>query len=177
MARTYPEVKVDGRGGHVTGSGAVVTATITADVATTACIYKPGLVRGHVLNESGGQVVMAAFGLSSPTSELRWAAYFALVSVVVPWLVLVLVGAGRPYDLGCRRPNQIGWRVLVVGYVVSVPFLLWMALGSDFAEYYLPQLRRAGTGAFLVYYFVAMLSEHFFFHGVLLKPLQKRQRH
>ena len=65
------------------------------------------------------------------------------MGVVVPWLGLILAGGGRPYDLGFRRPNRVGWRVLFVGYVVSVPFLVWMARGSDFAAYYLPQLRRA----------------------------------
>jgi hypothetical protein len=81
---------------------------------------------------------------------------------------MVLVGRGYPGDFGCRRPNVYGWRLIGVGFILSLPFLIWMVGGPEIGAYYLRQLRRAGWVAFLFFYFVNMLGEHFFFHGVLL---------
>ena len=108
--------------------------------------------------------------------ELRSSLYLLLMAAAIPWLLLAVFGRGRPYDLGLRRPNRIGWRLLVVGYVLALPFLFWMTRGSEFSTDYLRQLQHAGTSAFLIFYFVNMLSEHFFFHGLLLATCRTGQR-
>ncbi len=103
----------------------------------------------------------------APT-ELRSGIYLLVAAGIVPWLVLALLGRGRPYDLGFRRPNRLGWRFVVIGYLIALPFLVWMVRGTDFAGPYLRQLQRAGGLTFSLYYFINMLTEHFFFHGALL---------
>lgn len=109
-------------------------------------------------------------------TELRSGIYLLLVAGVVPWLVLTLLRRGRPYDLGLRCPNRLGWRFTVVGYLIALPFLVWMVRGTDFAGPYLRQLQRAGGVAFCLYYFVNMLTEHFLFHGALLAVFRVGQR-
>jgi hypothetical protein len=107
-------------------------------------------------------------GVGRVTFEIRWAIYFVLAAGVIPWVVLVLVRRGRPYALGFRLPNRIGWRIVVVGWLLAFPFQLWMIKGASFADYYRPQLERSGVPVFLAYYAVVILAEHFYFHGFLL---------
>ena len=107
-------------------------------------------------------------GISSVSTELRNGAYLVLMAGIVPWLLMVAIRRGRPYDLGVRLPNRIGWRILFVGYLAALPFQYWMVLSPGFLAYYEPRLVHAGLTAFLSFYAVNMLTEHFFFHGVLL---------
>ncbi|MBU0719214.1 MAG: CPBP family intramembrane metalloprotease [Planctomycetes bacterium] len=117
---------------------------------------------------SGVAAVLERIGVASVGMEVRHGAYLLLFLVVVPWAVMAMVGRGRPADLGTRRPNRVGWRLLIIGFCLSLPFLYWMVQSPRFAPYYGPQLERIGTGAFLAYYLVNMLSEHFFLHGFVL---------
>ncbi|UCE60116.1 MAG: CPBP family intramembrane metalloprotease [Phycisphaerales bacterium] len=112
--------------------------------------------------------VLSSLGASTVSSELGGGLYFLVTAAVIPWLVLALCRRGRPHDLGFRRPNRVGWRILLAGLILALPFIVWMARGEDFAGYYMRRLDRAGAGAFLLYYFVVMLTEHLFFHGLLL---------
>lgn len=98
--------------------------------------------------------------------------YLAIVGIGGPWLVMALLGRGRPRVIGVRRPNRFGGRMLVVAFACSLPFLWWMVGGSGLADYYLPHLRRAGAFAFLTYYTINMLGEHFLLHGVMLAALR-----
>jgi hypothetical protein len=118
----------------------------------------------------------AALGVELVGRQLRDGTYLLLMSGAVPWLALALVRRGRPYDLGCRRPNRFAWRLIAVGYVGSLPLLVWMVGGSSFASHYLPQLQRVGFWPFALYYLVNMASEHFFFHGVLLAAFRSDWR-
>ena len=56
-----------------------------------------------------------------------------------------------------------------------MPRFFWMVVGVGFADYYPPQL-RLGASAFLTYYAVNMISEHFLFHGVMLAALRRGVR-
>jgi hypothetical protein len=103
-------------------------------------------------------------------------AYLLLTAGVIPWLTLAVLRRGRPYDLGCRWPNRYGWRVLLVGYVMAVPFLVWMVRGSQFAGRYLAELERYGGLVFSLYYLVNMVAEHFLFHGVFLAAFRVGHR-
>jgi len=89
---------------------------------------------------------------------------------------MTALGRGRPVDLGCRAPNRYGWRIVVIGFLFSLPFLAWMVGGSEIGNLYLRQYRRAGLAAFLGYYLVNMCAEHFFFHGVLLAAFRRDRR-
>jgi len=102
--------------------------------------------------------------------------YLAIVGIVLPWVVMAMLGRGRPASIGVRWPNRVGLRVLVVAYVLSMPFLYWMVDGSGLPGYYLPHLRRSGALAFLAYYTVNMLGEHFLLHGVMLAALRPGMR-
>lgn len=104
----------------------------------------------------------------SSRSAFHFGAYLLLTAGVIPWLILFMLRRGRPYDLGCRWPNRYGWRVLVVGYLVAVPFLVWMVRGSRFAGPYLAHLESWGGLVFCAYYLANMLAEHFLFHGAFL---------
>ena len=117
---------------------------------------------------AGLRAGLGMLGAASASAELRGGAYIIVVSVVIPWLILTLARRGRPVDVGFRRPNRVGWRVVVIGFALALPLLLWMVQGPRFPAYYLPRLDRAGTWVFILYYVVNMSGEHFFFHGVLL---------
>lgn len=114
----------------------------------------------------------------SPSSRglFRSGLYLLLVAGLIPWLTLGLLRHGHPYDLGCRVPNRYGWRVLLVGYLIAVPFLVWMVRGTRFAGPYLTQLERYGGAAFSAYYVVNMLTEHFLFHGAFLAAFRVGHR-
>lgn len=110
------------------------------------------------------------------TREWTDGAFLAIVGIVLPWLVMALLGRGRPSALGVRVPNRFGVGVVIVAYLASLPFLYWMVADSGLANYYLPHMRRAGTTPFLIYYAVNMLGEHFLLHGVLLAALRPGMR-
>lgn len=107
----------------------------------------------------------------------RWnhAVKLTVVSGLLPWLAMAAIGRWRPSEMGTRIPNRYGWRVLVVAYVIAMPFLFWMVRGADFADTYLPAWRRSAS-IFLGYYLTNMLWEHFLFHGVMLAAFRGDRR-
>jgi len=102
--------------------------------------------------------------------------YLLVMGAVVPWAVMVVLGRGRARELGFRMPNGIGWRVVLVGYVVALPFQFWMAGDALLAAGYLSQFREAGATTFAGYYLVNMASEHFLLQGVLLAAFRSGLR-
>ncbi len=129
-----------------------------------------GWVRGCI-NSSFG---FAGFEQVSP--EVSFGVYLVVIAGLVPWLTLAVLRRGRPYDLGCRRPNRIAWRVTLVGYLIALPLMVWMARGAGFASHYLPHLDRAGLGPYLLFYLANLVSEHFLFHGVMLSVFRTQWR-
>jgi len=120
--------------------------------------------------------LLSGCGLDKLSPQLNQGLYLGLAAGVVPLLVARLVWRASWTDLGCRRPNPIGWRLLVVGFVASLPFLAFMALGEGMTAYYVPTMQRAGAVAFLSFYAVNMLTEHFLCHGVLLAAFRADRR-
>ncbi len=112
--------------------------------------------------------VLGTAGVDKPSPELSQGLYLAIVAGVIPLLAARLLLRTSLGEIGCRPPNRVGWRLLVIGFVCSIPFLVFMARGQGMAAYYLPTAQRAGYAAFVSYYAVNMLTEHFFCHGVLL---------
>ena len=156
----------------------VVLATILVGLYGVTLFSGGGLWRPEPLRlvgtaayesvSSGVTAVLQRIGMPSVSLEVRHGAYLLLFGVVVPWAVLAILGRGRPTDLGTRRPNRVGWRLLIIGFCLSLPFLYWMVQSPRFTPYYRPHLERVGTEAFLIYYSINMLSEHFFLHGFVL---------
>ncbi len=116
-----------------------------------------------------------AMGFDAPARTLVDAGYFLLIGVAIPWAAMAVLRRGRLRDLGWRAPNRFGWRILVVGYLVAAPFLIWMVNSPGFTQYYMHQL-RAGLFGFLCGYFVNMFAEHFLFHGVMLGAFRAGHR-
>ncbi len=106
-------------------------------------------------------------GIESASPLVRYAVYLAWTAGIVPLVVSLVLCRGRLERVGFRRPNRLAGRILLVGYGISLPFLLWMASSPSMAKGYLDQWRQ-GAEAFLVFYFVNMLVEHFFLHGAVL---------
>jgi len=115
-------------------------------------------------------------GIENPALELRHGIYLLLTGLVLPWVVAAILLRGNPADIGLRRPNRLGWRILAVSYVIALPLVVWMALSPKFGPYYLPQIARSGAAVFLTYHFFGMLAEHFLFHGVMLAAFRKGGR-
>ncbi len=159
---------------------AVSTVYCTAMLARPQ-VFLPAPIRLILEYPSGYLSKLISMGLHTLEvahvgTEVRSGIYLLFAAGIVPWLVLALLGRGRPHDLGLRCPNRLGWRFTVVGYLIALPFLVWMVRGTDFAGPYLRQLQRAGGVAFCLYYFINMLAEHFFFHGALLAVFRVGQR-
>jgi membrane protease YdiL (CAAX protease family) len=117
----------------------------------------------------------AFLGIQNVTRELRYGAFFCLTMFLLPWLVMALLRRGRFHDLGWRMPNRLTWRFLAISFIMSLPFVIWMALSPQFEPYYRPYL-QAGAITFLTYYVVVIFCEHFFFHGFLLALLRRGHR-
>lgn len=120
--------------------------------------------------------LLALAGVESPDPALRGYAYLALTAGGLPWLAMLVLGRGRPSDTGFRLPNRYGWRLSVVGFLIALPFLGWMIRGAEFAGPYLAHLERAGATAFIAYYLINMLTEHFLLHGVVLTACRADRR-
>ncbi len=102
------------------------------------------------------------------THELRNHVYIWLCLAIIPYLLMAIIGRGKPADLGLRLPNKIGVRLLAVSVVLSLPFIVWMTQSDQFAPYYKPYIARAGHAAFVGFNVANMFAEHFLFHGVVL---------
>lgn len=94
-------------------------------------------------------------------------AYFLIIAAVVPLIAALLMGR-RLRDLGCRLGNRYALRYFVLGFVISLPFLIWMVQSPTLAGPYLKQLNRIGAVGFCGFYLINMLTEHFLLHGVVL---------
>lgn len=114
------------------------------------------------------RLLLRSVGVDRPGIELGHGTYLLVVAGLIPLAVGIVVLRGTPKSLGCRVPNRYGWRLLLLGFVLALPFVIFMGTGSGMQRYYLPTLKRAGAAGLLSYYAVNMLTEHFLFHGVML---------
>jgi len=115
-------------------------------------------------------------GVHRPEPVLGQGLYLVVVTGLVPLLAARLLMRAPLTAIGCRRPNRVGWHLLAVAFVLSIPFLVFMALGPGMVAFYMPTVKRAGYALFLSYYAINMLTEHFFLHGVMLAALRSDWR-
>ncbi len=117
--------------------------------------------------------LVAAVGVTG--TNATHGTYLLLVGVAGPWLLAGLLKAGRPGNLGLHRPNVFGWRIIVVGWIVALPGIVWMVRSPQIASWYVDHFRRDGA-SFFYYYAVNLSAEHFFFHGWMLSMLRLDRR-
>jgi hypothetical protein len=108
--------------------------------------------------------------------EVYTGIFFLLVGIAFPWLVMLLLRRGSPATLGIRRPNRIGWRVFVIGYLIALPFVFWVARGEHFSSGYLLQGERAGMPLFFAWFMANLTGEHFLLQGVVLAVARRGLR-
>lgn len=121
-------------------------------------------------------LVSAALGGEPSPKGWRWAATSVVMGLVVPWLVMAAISRGRPRDIGLRAPNRIGWRLIPLAYLLSVPALFLMARAPSTRLWYEKQLAGRSMLDLLGTYLVVIVAEHFTFHGVLLGLLRSDRR-
>lgn len=88
--------------------------------------------------------------------------FTVLVAVIVPIAILRL--ARRSFrQQGLGPPNRLGWRIVLVAYVVALPFVLIMALDPRFGDFYQKTFKQfwpaMGQMAFILF------PEHISFQG------------
>lgn len=105
-----------------------------------------------------------------------WAIVSVVMGILVPWIVMAACRRGSLRDIGLRRPNRVGWRLMAICYVGSLPFLLGMAVTPAMRAYYRAEILRSFNGRMAYIYLLVLLAEHFFFHGVLLAVLRPGRR-
>lgn len=111
----------------------------------------------------------------SQRRELVLGVYFFITAGLIPFFALLVANRWRPRDWGLRMPNRVGWRVLIVGWLIALPALVWLSRQSQFTEAYRRWLGDAGWSLAVSYYLSVFVVEHFFFHGALL-ALGRRDR-
>jgi len=112
----------------------------------------------------------------APTGPWRWAILSVVMGLVVPWAFMAAIGRGRPGDIGLKRPNRVGWRLVIVGYAVSLPFLVIATRSPAMQAYYRVQMSAWSFGSLCGTYAAVLIAEHFLFHGALLALLHPRRR-
>ncbi len=118
---------------------------------------------------------MAAVGLTDLSLTSVTGIYLVLLACLIPWIAMAAFRRGRPGVLGWRRPNRLAWRILLVGYIVAVPFLIWMVRSPVFADQY-TRLMQRGLAGFAAFYLVNIFVEHFLFQGVMLAAFRPDHR-
>lgn len=112
--------------------------------------------------------ILAALGLSPSPFATRYTIYYLVTAAVLPWTALAIFRRGKVHDLGLRRPNRLGLRIILVGSVVSVPCLWWMIHQPGAAQAYGAGFERWGHASALLSYLAVVFAEHFFFQGSVL---------
>ncbi|MBI3962269.1 MAG: CPBP family intramembrane metalloprotease [Deinococcus sp.] len=95
-----------------------------------------------------------------------WAGLSLVLGVMAPLGIAALLGR-RPTQLGLAWPNVLGRRIIAVGYVLALPFLVIVGGQPAFQQYYRPYL-QGDAWVILVQFELVLFAEQFFFQGFLL---------
>lgn len=109
----------------------------------------------------------AALGFEDYSRFVLQGAFYVLLALVVPLVGSHLIGRGRPFDNGWRKPNRFMLRIVGGSFLFSVPFIFWMVQSPEFAPYYRRHFEE-GVLTVLTYLVVVLFCEHFFFEGIML---------
>ena len=103
--------------------------------------------------------------LFSLTGRGRWVVKSALF-VTVP--LLLLWGLGKPpRALGFGKMADKGWRIIAVGFLVSLPVLLWLGFQPGMQSYYRSMFSLGAWDLYLSSS-VVIFFEHVFIEGIIL---------
>ncbi len=111
-----------------------------------------------------------------PTGRWTWAVVSLVLGAALPWLIMALIGRGRPRDIGLRWPNRVGYRLVIVGYLASLPFLVWMAWSPKVQAFYQRELAIEPWTRLYGPHVIVLFAEHLMFHGILLAALRPGRR-
>lgn len=103
--------------------------------------------------------------LTGLPNDFNWAIKSWLF-VLVPVLVILCFGK-RPTALGMGRMARYGWRILLVSFVIALPFLVWLGLREGMHKYYAGMFRPGGWRAVTANALVIVV-EHVWIEGVIL---------
>lgn len=110
-----------------------------------------------------GALELLGFGVVR--GRVRWAVISALL-VALP--VIALWIAGRPpRALGLGKLATHGWRIVAAGFVIGLPFLIYVGLSEEVQRYYASFVRRGGGPNVAASAFV-VLVEHVYIEGLVL---------
>ncbi|GAB6101925.1 CPBP-Thermo-1 family intramembane metalloprotease [Thermococcus atlanticus] len=108
-------------------------------------------------------------------SLFEWAAYEALLYILLPLLLARLLGF-KPGELGFQPGKREGYRWFAVFFLISIPISLYGTTVPSMKNYY-PIFSYSGWGDFLLKELVVgvmMLAHEAFYRGILLFPLAEK---
>lgn len=88
-----------------------------------------------------------------------WLAVWVILGMMVPAFLLYLSGL-KLTDVGMGMPNTLGWRMIILGIVLSIPFGIWLLNSKNY---------DTGQNPLSLEYLMTLLSmipEHFLATGV-----------
>jgi hypothetical protein len=100
--------------------------------------------------------------------------YTAVVAILIPWAVFMALGRGFR-DMGLGPPNRLGWRIILVGYLIALPFVAVMSLDGEFAKFLWRTVEPNFWVAMGLYTWI-LFPEHISFHGWVLAALIPMRR-
>jgi hypothetical protein len=158
--RHYP------RGINVPWPRAILRATIVCGLGfmwTWLVWFRPArsfpVIKGAIF------AVDHVFNLVPIRGSLAWA-FKSFVLVLVP-VVVILAIVRRPTALGLGGVARYGWRIIVLGFAVALPFCIWLGLRPGMHTYYAHMFDDGGWKP-LVANALVIVVEHAWIEGVIL---------
>jgi hypothetical protein len=110
-------------------------------------------------------VIDSAFSLVPITGSFAWA-FRSYVFVLVP-VGIILAIVRRPTALGLGGVARYGWRIIVLGFAIALPFCVWLGLRPGMHAHYAYMFRDGGWKP-LVANALVIVVEHAWIEGVIL---------
>jgi hypothetical protein len=98
-----------------------------------------------------------------------WLLVWVVLGMIVPAALLYLSGL-RLNDVGMGIPNTVGWRMIILGIAVSIPFGILLLNSKNFDS------GRNAVSADYVMILLSMIPEHFLVTGVCTTLMLPRRR-
>jgi len=105
------------------------------------------------------------FNLVPIRGSFAWA-FKSYVLVLVP-IAVILAIVRRPTALGFGSVARYGWRIIVLGFAIALPFLIWLGLRPGMHTHYAHMFKDGGWKPLLANALVIVV-EHAWIEGVIL---------
>ncbi len=159
-ARRYP------RGIYGPWPRAILRATIVCGLGfmwTWLFWFQPA--RSFPVIEHAIFAVDHVFNLVPIRGSFAWA-FKSYVLVLVP-IAVILAIVRRPTALGLGGVARYGWRIIVLGFAIALPFCIWLGLRPGMHTYYALMFKDGGWKLLLANALVIVV-EHAWIEGVIL---------